>query len=238
MSAMTDIRFETDAASYGGVFVDRQARRTALILPDWRGYQTAYAMRRGIEIADAHGCNVVVSDFYGEAYRPREYGGDAEIWIARALGDPEILRGNLSTYISALCETLSITPRSLHVVGYCLGGALSFEMGRADADLAAVASVHGIPSSRKPITMLASDTRFVAIHGASDPIIGMEHITAFQTEMTEAGVDWISLALGHARHGFTNEEIDPHGQAQRFDAGAARHCLNGLQSFLYTEATP
>lgn len=231
----TALRFQANDTEYAGLLIDRGAPRTVLLLPDWRGYQTDYAQRRGVEIAQNHGCNVLVTDLFGTAYRPKDYSGDAEVWIADALADPARLRVDLLSFVDAACAALSVAPASLHVVGYCLGGALSFEMGRADAGLAAVASVHGIPSTKSPINTLASATRFLAIHGASDPIIGMDHVGAYQEEMTQAGVDWISLALGHARHGFTNEEIDPHGNAQRFDAIAARRCLNALQTFLYAE---
>jgi len=232
---MTALHFQANDTEYAGLQIERGTPRTVLLLPDWRGYQTDYARRRGLEIAEKHHCNVLITDLFGTAYRPKDYSGDAEVWIARALADPAKLRVGLASFVDAACAALSVTPASLHVVGYCLGGALSFEMGRADAGLAAVASVHGIPSTKSPIKNLSSPTRFLAIHGASDPIIGMDHVSAYQEEMTQAGVDWISLALGHARHGFTNEEIDPHGNAQRFDAIAARRCLNALQTFLYAE---
>lgn len=232
---MTALHFQANDTEYAGLQIDQGAPRTVLLLPDWRGYQTDYAQRRGLEIAQKHNCNVLITDLFGTAYRPKDYSGDAEVWIARALADPAKLRVGLVGFVDAACAALSVTPASLHIVGYCLGGALSFEMGRADAGLAAVASVHGIPSTKSPIKNLSSATRFMVIHGASDPIIGMDHVSAYQEEMTQAGVDWISLALGHARHGFTNEEIDPHGNAQRFDAIAARRCLNALQTFLYAE---
>ncbi|MFT6169066.1 MAG: dienelactone hydrolase [Celeribacter sp.] len=232
-----DIRFDTPSGTYSGDLIQQGRAKTVLVLPDWRGHRTEYAMRRGVEIAQVLDCTVVVSDLYGTENRPKGYGGDAEMWIAQALGDPQTLRRKLATYIQALCDTVQIDPQTLHVVGYCLGGALSFEIGRADTGLAAVASVHGIPSSQDPIQNLHSNTRFLAIHGASDPIISMDHLSAFQSEMTDASVDWMSLSIGHARHGFTNEEIDPHGAGQRYDARAARRCLTGLRRFLYEEAS-
>ena len=113
-----------------------------------------------------------------------------------------------------------------------MGGALAFEAGRAGIGLDTVVSVHGIPSTAAPIRAQDTATRFVAIHGGSDPIIGLDQLTAFQHEMTMAEVDWVSLTLGHARHGFTNEEIDPHGAYQRFDAVAARRSLDLLTLYL------
>ncbi|MGQ0710028.1 MAG: dienelactone hydrolase family protein [Rhodoferax sp.] len=203
-----------------------------LVLPDWRGWQTDCAARRGQELHRALGCNVVVSDLYGTAYRPRSYAADAERWVQHALSDPVTLRRTLRSYLGSLAEKLGTQPQKMAVVGYCLGGALSFEMGRSDCAVAAVACVHGIPSTQVPITHLAANTRFLAIHGASDPIIGMDQLTAFQHEMTAAQVDWLSVALGHARHGFTDEDADPQGQWQRYDAVAAGRTLHVLQAWL------
>jgi dienelactone hydrolase len=109
---------------------------------------------------------------------------------------------------------------------------------RADLGLSAVVSIHGIPSTNTPIKALSRPTRFLAIHGASDPIIGMDHLAKFEAEMTAASVDWTCLVLGHARHGFSDEEADPHGSHQRFDPKASRRSLAMVSAFLSTESSP
>jgi dienelactone hydrolase len=233
-----ELRFIGGETSYAGVVYDRGASFTILALPDWRGRQTDYALRRGIELGEATGANVVVSDLFGAAYRPASYSGDAEHWIADALSDARLLRQRLTGYVEALTESLAIEPSDLVAVGYCLGGALAFEMGRADLGLSAVVSIHGIPSTSAPIKALSRPTRFLAIHGASDPIIGMDHVAKFEAEMTAADVDWTSLVLGHARHGFSNEEADPNGMHQRFDLKASRRSLAMLAAFLPDESSP
>jgi len=227
-----DIDFNDSDTRYGGIFFDRGQASTVLALPDWRGFMTDYARRRGAELSETLGCNVVVSDLYGLGYRPVTYGGDAERWIARTLADPRALRGKLARFVTALCRRIDSAPGKISVVGYCLGGALAFEAGRAGIGLDTVVSVHGIPSSAAPVVPKATSTSFVAIHGGSDPIIGLDQLAAFQREMTAAEVDWVSLTLGHARHGFTNEEIDPHGAHQRFDPLAARRSLDLLKIYL------
>lgn len=233
-----DFEFTDGDTRYGGIVFDRGQPHTVLALPDWRGFQTDYARRRGTELSASLNCNVIVSDLYGLAYRPTAYSGDAEVWISRALGDPLALRARLARYFSALCRATRGEPGRMSVVGYCLGGALSFEAGRAAIGLKTVVSVHGIPSADAPVAQGETTTTFVAIHGGSDPIIGMDQLAAFQEEMTSAEVDWVSIALGHARHGFTNEEIDPHGAFQRFDPVAARRCLDVLKLYLPGENAP
>lgn len=233
-----NIEFTDGDTRYGGIVFDRGQPHTVLALPDWRGFQTDYARRRGTELSASLNCNVVVSDLYGLTYRPAAYSGDAELWISRALGDPLALRDRLTRYFTALGQEIGGGPGGISVVGYCLGGALAFEAGRAGIGLKTVVSVHGIPSTSATIAPGDTSTTFVAIHGGSDPIIGMDQLAAFQREMTAAGVDWVSIALGHARHGFTNEEIDPHGKFQRFDPVAARRSLDVLKLYLSGENAP
>lgn len=213
---------------YRGQVLEGQGR-WIIVLPDWRGCTTDYAAKRGAEIQAQFGCNVLVSDLFGLDYTPATYQGDAENWIAQALSDRTALRQKMRTYVDAFRQATGA--EHISIVGYCLGGALAFEAGRADAGLVSVASVHGIPSSDGPAAK-GLTTRFIAVHGASDPIIGLEHLTAFQSEMTAADVDWISIALGHAKHGFTNEELDPHGAYQAYDVVAADRCLAALKMYL------
>lgn len=213
---------------YRGNVIQGQGR-WIVVLPDWRGCTTDYAAKRGAQINAAFGCNVLVSDLFGVDYTPQTYQGDAEDWIARALSDRAALRQKLRRYLDAFRQETGADQVS--VVGYCLGGALAFEAGRADAGLMSVASVHGIPSTNVPAAKGLS-TRFIAVHGGSDPIIGLDHLNAFQAEMTSAGADWISIALGHAKHGFTNEDLDPNGAYQAYDNVAAERCLAALKLYL------
>ncbi|WP_265705471.1 dienelactone hydrolase family protein [Verminephrobacter aporrectodeae] len=238
MSTPRELRFSDDQAEYAGLFLNYDRAHTVLVLPDWRGHRTDYAMRRGVELGRKIDANVVVSDLFTTSYRPTDYAGDAEHWVAAALANPRALRQCLTGYVQALTAHIGIAPSSVIVVGYCLGGALAFEMGRSDLGLCAVVCIHGIPASTAPIQTLRYKTRFLAIHGASDPIIELEHLTRFQTEMTRAKVDWTSLALGHVRHGFTDEETDPHGHSQRYDQTASRRTLGMLAAFLSLELSP
>ena len=117
-----DIDFTDGETRYGGVLFDRGQPRTVVALPDWRGFTTDYARRRGTELSQTLGCNVVVSDLYGLAYRPAGYAGDAERWISRALADPLGLRSRLTGFFTALAGAVACPADQISVVGYCLGG--------------------------------------------------------------------------------------------------------------------
>lgn len=234
LEAAEAIRYNVGAQGFDGLLFPGSADHLIVVLPDWRGCLTDYALRRGFELASATGASVCVTDGYGAERKPQGYAGDAEIWIAAALADPIALRDRLSAQMKALATQISPKAKSQAVVGYCLGGALAFEAGRSTAKIDAVVSVHGIPSSSRPIKSRPDQTAFLAIHGADDPIIQMDQVRAFELEMAAVGADWQSHTIGGARHGFTSEDADPHGSHQRYDARAAARALALTTAFLTT----
>lgn len=234
LEAVETIRYKVADQEFDGLLFPGSMDHLIVVLPDWRGCLTEYALRRGFELAAATGAAVCVTDAYGANRKPQGYAGDAEHWIAAALMDPTALRERLSAQISALSQMVGATGKRLSIVGYCLGGALAFEAGRSTTRIDTVISVHGIPTTGKPIKTRPEHTAFLAIHGADDPIIELDQVRAFEAEMAAVGADWQSHIIGGARHGFTSEDADPDGSHQRYDARAAASALALTTAFLTT----
>jgi dienelactone hydrolase len=199
-----------------------------LLLPDWRGQTTHYAMRRAQELAQATGRPVLLSDLFGTKYLPRGYSDDAEIWISQHLNDPVTLRHKLSSFVHEAGEAIGVSPDQMVIAGYCLGGALALEAARSGVSLAAAVSVHGIPSTKLPVHSLSRNTMILAIHGGSDSIIGSDHLRAFESEMTMARANWRLLVLDQARHGFTDEDQPEDGQYMRYDKVAHKKSTDAI----------
>lgn len=234
-TAVQAIRYSTHSQSYDGLFIRGAPDRLIIVLPDWRGCLTDYALRRGQDLASVTGADVCITDAYGVDGKPASYEGDAETWIAQSLSDPVALRKRLADQFMCLKSHLGAAPKHWSVVGYCLGGALAFEVGREMMSLDAVVSVHGIPSTLAPVTSCPGQTAFLAIHGADDSIIGLDQLRAFEAEMSAVGADWQSHTIGGARHGFTNEQADLQGSHQRYQMQAATRALNLTETFLRME---
>jgi dienelactone hydrolase len=61
----------------------------------------------------------------------------------------------------------------------------------------------------RPAEPGAVTARVLACHGAADPHVPMDHVTAFTAEMEHAGADWRLIVYGRAVHGFTHAHAEP-----------------------------
>jgi dienelactone hydrolase len=78
------------------------------------------------------------------------------------------------------------------------------ELARSGAQLAAVVSFHGGLATPLPAKAGDIKARILVCHGADDPYVSADDVTAFQKEMRDAKVDWQLSAYGSAVHAFTN----------------------------------
>lgn len=185
-------------------------------------------LRRMPMLADA-GYLAFMADFYGEPVPDR----------AAAHGLGTRLREDVGHYrarIAAGIEVLAAHPARgdlpMAAIGYCMGGQAVLEAARMGANLAAVASFHGILSSGRRAQ--AGDTikpRILVCHGDRDPLVPREQVSAFEEEMDTAGANWHLHVYSGVKHGFTDPESDSHGlPALGYDASADRQSWASLMS--------
>ncbi len=111
-------------------------------------------------------------------------------------------------------------------IGFCLGGMAALELARSGADLKGVISFHGGLSTTRPAVAGQMKAKVLVCHGANDPFITLEHVTAFTKEMQAASIDWQVILYGGASHGFTNPAADRFGRP-----GVAYHEPSDLRSW-------
>lgn len=147
--------------------------------------------------------------------------------------DPALLRRRIRAALDALCVTAEVEPDRVAAIGYCFGGLAVLELARSGAPLAAVASFHGLLTSRTPASQGAINARVLASTGALDPLVPPGDISAFQAEMSSAGADWHLLIHGQALHSFTNFAVDDlNDPRMRYDGPADRQSWSALMTFL------
>jgi dienelactone hydrolase len=172
----------------------------------------------------AFGC-----DLYGKGRR----GSDRESGLALMAPFRED-RAFLQARMASLLETARGLPEidesRVAAIGFCFGGLCVLDLARTGADLAGVASFHGLLSAPGNLPEPRIRARVAVYHGWADASVPPEQVVALGEELTAAGCDWQIHAHGGAVHGFTHVG-DPEGEIPH-NRLAAERSWKSLESFL------
>lgn len=206
-----------------------QANGTVIVVPTVMGItdlERGFARR-----LDERGLHALIADLFGKQFRdaPRDtmFGE-----MGRLKSDRAALRDRLLEVLEVARQQQGVEAGRIAAIGFCFGGLCALDLARAGADVAGVASFHGLfdpPGlDRQPIS-----AKVVAYHGWDDPMVPPEAVVALGQELTEAGCDWQIHAYGHVGHGFTNPKADAIGiDGVAYDEAAARRSWASLNLFL------
>ncbi len=199
-------------------------RPTVLIFPTIMG-------RSDLEMGFAHrlvaeGYTAVVADLYGERGLPRE---QCRGLMNALLADRALLRERLLGVLETVRAQPEVGP--VAAIGFCFGGLCALDIARRGADVAGVASFHGLlaPSGLPPAPISA---KVIVFHGWDDPLAPPAHVEALAAELTQAGADWQLHAYGNVMHGFTNPNAADPASGIQYDETAARRSWASLGDFL------
>jgi len=203
---------------------------TVIILPTVMGVQP-------LEIGFAeklvgHGYHAVVVDLFGKRFRPVIDRGEAFAAMGELREDRTALRNQLLAVLEEVRKRPHVQDDRIAVIGYCFGGQCALDVARSGADVACVASFHGLfdPPGLPPQPIKA---KVAAYHGWEDPMVPPEAVVALGQELTAGGADWQIHAYGHVGHGFTNPRAHEIGiKGVELNEVAARRSWASLVNFL------
>ena len=91
---------------------------------------------------------------------------------------------------------------------------------------------HGTLDTPNPADAKNIKGTVLVLHGATDPYVTAEKVSAFQKEMNDAGVDWQFNAYSGAVHAFTNPAAgnDP-TKGVAYNPEAAKRAWRAMQMF-------
>ena len=121
---------------------------------------------------------------------------------------PAVLIAHEGNGLDVLLAQPAVDPTRVAAVGYCFGGTLVLELGRTGAPCAAIVGFHPGLTTTRPEDSVNIAGKVLVCVGAEDPLIPTEQRTAFEAEMTAAGVDWRMNVYGGARHSFTHPRAE------------------------------
>jgi dienelactone hydrolase len=223
------------AVEYGGAFeamlVTEAAgpRPAVVILPTIMG-------RSELELGFARrlarcGYAALVADLYGREHigKPRE---ECRGLMMALLGDRAALGARLLAVLEAARAQPEVDGAKVAAIGFCFGGLCALDLARSGADVAGVASFHGLlkPPPGPPAERIGA--RILVLHGWDDPLAPPEDVAALGAELTAAGADWQIHAYGNTAHAFTNPNAAGPAGGFSYDERASSRAWASCDAFL------
>jgi len=188
--------------------VERQ-RPGVLVVHEWWGHNE-YARKRARMLAEL-GYTALAVDMYGDgktASHPKEAGKFA----AAAKKNADVSRERFMAAKKLLEAHETTNDRQIAAIGYCFGGSMVLHMARDGLNLDGVVSFHGSLDTDRPAEKGKIRAQILVCHGADDPLVSADNVTAFKKEMSRAGIDFTFKTYKGATHSFTNPEANALGK--------------------------
>lgn len=120
------------------------------------------------------------------------------------------LRNNLDKVVDEIVATLeavkglpNVLPKKLGLIGFCIGGFLTYTVAARYPDLAAVVSFYGGSYDPAPEEVAQVNAPVLAIYGRQDQSIPLTQVEKIKRLYKEAGKDF-TVKLYDAGHAFVN----------------------------------
>ncbi|MBV9883553.1 MAG: dienelactone hydrolase family protein [Sphingomonadaceae bacterium] len=168
-------------------------------------------------------------DLYGKGRRT----GDREVarpWMMALLGDRPLLQDRILHLLEVARGLPEVDGGKAAAIGFCFGGLCVLDFARTGADIAGVASFHGLFTPPPNIAEPKIKARVAVYHGWEDALVPPEQVVALGQELTGAGCDWQIHCFGGAVHGFTHARPPEEGIA--YNALADKRAWRAAEGFL------
>lgn len=180
-------------------------RPGVLVVHEWWGLN-AYIKKRAEQLAKM-GYIAFAADIYGKGVRTT-HPEEAASFSAKYREDRKLLRSRALAGLDVLKNRSMTDPKRIAAIGYCFGGTTVLELALSGSDIAGVASFHGGLGGFDFGGAGSVKAKVLVLHGADDPFIPVEQISAFQEGMRKTGADWQMIYYGGTVHSFTNPDAD------------------------------
>lgn len=230
LSAQAEIKTEVVEYKQGGNTLEgfiaydasvKTKRPVILIIHEWTGLGD-YVKGRAKELAEK-GYVAFAMDIYGKGVRPTDP-KEAAKEAGKYKDNRKLMRERAKAGFDFIKKEPFVDTNKIVAMGYCFGGTVALEMGRAGLPLVGVTSFHGGLSTPTPQDAKNFRAKLLVLNGALDPYT-KEEIPGFQKEMDDAKVDYQIINYSGTVHSFTNPKA-----GNDIKSGSAYNALSDRRS--------
>lgn len=173
----------------------------------------------------------MAGDIYGKGIRPKDTKKAGEL-ATKYKGDRRLLRERVNLALDELKKNAHVDSSKLFATGYCFGGTAALELARSGAPLLGTVSFHGGLSNPTPADAKNIRGQVEIYHGAVDPFVPADEVTAFKKEMDEAKVPYQLTMFANTVHSFTEKAAgDDISKGAAYNEIADKRSWEGMKQF-------
>jgi dienelactone hydrolase len=158
-----------------------------LVVHEWWGLND-YIKKR-IEQLASLGYLAFAADIYGKGFIIKDPEQATALAGKFMSGDRKLLIDRVYAALMVLEEHPLVDKKRIAAIGYCFGGTAVLELSRSGADIAGAVSFHGGLSTANPDDARNIKAKILVLHGADDPHVPVQQVSAFEDEMRKAKAD-------------------------------------------------
>ncbi len=169
-------------------------------------------------------------DLYGKGVRGETLEENRALMNAQ-LNDRAAMQRRLLASLNTLRAQPEVESARVGAIGFCFGGLCVLDLARTGADLAGVASFHGLFSAPGNTVGNRIRAKVLVLHGWDDPMATPDDVNSLAKEMSAMGADWQLHAYGNTMHAFTNPVANDLQRGTVYDADADRRSWQAMTNF-------
>lgn len=203
-----------------------------IIVHDWMG-PGEYTEMRAKQLAEL-GYYAFAADIYGKDLRPKNGEEASKAAGDFRNGDRKLLRSRAKAAFDFVTKQKQVQKKKVSAMGYCFGGTVALEMGRAGIPLKGILSFHGGLSNTNPKDAKnLNKSKVLVMHGAVDPYVSAEEFTTFKKELDESKADYQIIMYSGAVHAFTQKHVGTDVKSgAAYSEAADRRSFEDMKDFL------
>jgi dienelactone hydrolase len=205
------------------------ARPGVLVSHAWSG-RSSFEEGKAEKLA-ALGFRGFALDLYGKGVLGTSMAENAAL-MQPLLDDREMLQRRMLLARDVMRKQAEVDSQHLAAIGFCFGGLCVLDLARTGADIAGVASFHGLFHPPGNTEGNAIRAKVLVMHGWDDPMATPAQAIALASELSAAGANWQLHAYGGTSHAFTNPDASDAANGLMYRADADRRSWQALQNFL------
>lgn len=207
----SEIEYTIDGVTYIGHLAvpDGDDPRPGVLVCHEAPGLTHHARGRADRIAEEFGYVAFALDYWGGGTTlPADI-----LWptFEKLRADKALTRVRAKAGLDVLLAQPRVDHSRVASIGYCFGGTMSLELGRAGVPLKAIVGFHSGLQNSDPADAANITGSVLVCIGVDDPGIPPAQRMEFEESMNAGGVDWQMILYSQTEHSFTNKDADRPG---------------------------